>query len=204
MPQPADDPNRPARTDGAADELAWETLHSEIDYTCPGFDVRRDAVVLPDGSETDFHSLTEPPSVVVLPFTTDGDVVVVEEWRQAVRRVNRGLPAGGVDPDDEDLAATARRELTEETGYEAGSTEHLVTYDAANGVADVVFQYFVARDCTPSGEQRLDPNESIRVETTTFEALLDAALAGELRDGRTALGVLQYALTDHTGRDGPE
>lgn len=178
----------------SADELAWETLDGETDYTCPGFDVYRDAVRLPDGTEDEFHYLTEPPSVVVLPFTPDGEVVVIEEWRQAVKRVNRGLPAGGREPGDDDLAATARRELAEETGYEAGSVEHLVTYEPANGVTDVVFHYFVARDCTPSAEQHLDHNESIRVETTTFEELREAVLSGELRDGRTALGVLHYAV----------
>ena len=56
-------------------ELAWRTLGSETEYTCPGFDVVRDDVRLPDGTETEFHSVSEPPSVVVLPFTDEGDVV---------------------------------------------------------------------------------------------------------------------------------
>lgn len=174
--------------------LAWETLDSEIDYTCPGFDVVRDDVRLPDGTEGEFHYVSEPPSVVVLPFTPDGDVVVIQEWRQAVDRLNYGLPAGGLESDDDDLLAAARRELAEETGYEAGAVERLVTYEPTNGLFDSVFHYVVARGCEPSGEQRLDPNESIRVETTTFPELRDRALAGELRDGRSALGVLQYAL----------
>ena len=80
------------------DSLTWETTDSEIDYTCPGFEVRRDDVRLPDGTETDYHYVDEQPAVVVLPFTTDGEVVVIEEWRQAVGRVNRGIPAGTVEP----------------------------------------------------------------------------------------------------------
>lgn len=204
MPQSSDDSDGRPPSDHSADELAWATLHDEIDYACPGFDIRRDLVRLPDGTEADYHSLTEPPSVVVLPFTPDDEVVVIDEWRQAVRRVNRGLPAGGVEPGDEDLGATARRELAEETGYEAGTVEHLVTYEPANGVADVTFHYLVARECTPTAEQRLDPNESIRVETTTFEQLLEVTLAGQRRDGRTALGVLHYALTHPRGDDPTE
>ena len=76
------------------DPLRWEMLDTEIDYTCPGFDVRRDDVRLPDGTETDYHYVDESPAVVVLPLTPDGDIVVIEEWRQAVDRVHRGLPAG--------------------------------------------------------------------------------------------------------------
>ena len=175
-------------------DLAWETLDGTTDYTCPGFDVVRDDVRLPDGTETAFHYVSEPPSVVVLPFTPDGEVVVIEEWRQAVDRVTYGLPAGGLEADDGDPLAAARRELTEETGYEAGAVEPLATYEPANGLFDSVFHYLVARDCEPTGEQALDHNESIRVATSTVEALRERALSGELRDGRSALGVLRYAL----------
>lgn len=175
-------------------DLRWETLGSATDYECPGFSVRRDAVRLPDGTETEFHTVVDAPSVVVLPFTPGGDVVVIDEWRQAVGRVNRGLPAGSVEPDDPDRAAAARRELEEETGYLAGSVELLVTVEPANGVANFVFSYFVARDCTPDGERTLDHNESITVTTTAWDELVEQARAGELRDGRTLLGVNHAAL----------
>ncbi|CAI49618.1 NUDIX family hydrolase [Natronomonas pharaonis DSM 2160] len=176
------------------DALAWETLASERDYTCPGFDVIRDDVRLPNGTETEFHYVSEPPSVVILPFRPDGDVVVIEEWRQAVGRVSYGLPAGGLETDDEDVIAAAHRELAEETGYEADAIEQLGTYEPANGLFDSVFHYVVAHGCRPTAEQQLDDNESITVETASFDDLRDRAAVGDLRDGRTALGVLQYAV----------
>ncbi|MFD1598740.1 NUDIX hydrolase [Halobellus rarus] len=184
-------------TDDASEaELRWRTTDSELDYACPGFDVRRDDVVLPDGTETGFHYVDEPPAVVVLPFTPDGDVVVIEEWRQAVGRVNRGLPAGSAEPDDDDLAAVARRELGEETGYEAEAVEHLFAAEPANGLLNSVHHYFVARDCEPSGEQNLDFNESISVDVADYDDLLDAVLDGDVRDGRTVTGITRYELAD--------
>lgn len=176
------------------DELQWETLNERTSYSCPGFDVVTEDVQLPDGTETTFDYLSEPPAVVVLPFTPDEDVVLIEEWRQAVGRVNRGLPAGSVEDDDESLASAARRELGEETGYEAAEVEHLTTVEPMNGAADSVFHFFVAEGCQPTAEQQLDFNESIRVDTTTFDELREAAANDELRDGRTALGVLYYEL----------
>ncbi|MFC7079616.1 NUDIX hydrolase [Halorussus caseinilyticus] len=176
----------------AADSLAWELLDSRVAYSCPGFDVRNEDVRLPDGTETDFDYLAEPESVVVLPFTPDGEVVVIEEWRQAVRRVNRSLPVGGMEPDDDDRKAAARRELREETGHEADRVEFLTSVEPANGIANSVLHFFVARGCTPTAEQELDHNESIRVETTTMDELREHIADREIRDGRTTLGVLYY------------
>lgn len=179
--------------DDAAD-LAWTTLDSRTDYSCPGFDVRVDDVRLPDGTETKYHSVTEPDAVVVLPFTPDGDVVVIEEWRQAVGRVNLGLPAGSVEPADDDLVAAARRELAEETGHEAAAVEGVGAVEPANGLLDAVHHHFVAHGCEPTADQDLDANESIRVATRSVADLRDAALAGRLRDGRAAYAVCRYAL----------
>ncbi|GGN06943.1 NUDIX hydrolase [Halarchaeum nitratireducens] len=176
----------------ARDDIAWETTDSDVAYTCPGFDIVRDEVVLPDGTESDYDYLDDDPAVVVLPFTPEGDVVVIEEWRQAVKRVSRGLPAGSVEADDVDLAAAARRELEEETGYEADALRALTTIEPANGISNAVHHVFVAEGCTPTGERDLDFNESIRVDETTPAALRDAVREGTCRDGRTALALLYY------------
>lgn len=172
---------------------AWETLDREVAYSCDGFDIVREDVRLPDGERTDFDYLSEAESVVVLPFTIYGKVVVIDEWRQAVGRLNRGIPAGNMEPDEEPAAA-ARRELREETGYEAGKLSHMTTVEPANGFSDAVFHYYVARECEQTDQQDLDHDESISVETTTLDDLVAAVQDGDLRDGRAAFGVVYYAL----------
>ena len=176
------------------DPLRWETSGSEIDYACPGFDVRRDDVRLPDGTETEYHYVDESPAVVILPLTPDGDVVVIEEWRQAVDRINRGLPAGSMEA-DEDRTVAAHRELREETGYEADRIEHLLTTEPSNGIANSVHHHLVASDCEPTAEQELDDNESIRVDTVGYNEYLDSVVNDDLDDGRSALTVMRYELT---------
>jgi ADP-ribose pyrophosphatase len=187
-----EDPGQPSNRDRDPD-MAWETLDTRTVYTCEGFDVVNEDVRFPGGSVAEFDYVAEGESVVVLPFTTDGEVVVIDEWRHPVRRVNRGLPAGSVEGDD-DPRATVARELEEETGYEPGTVEHLATVEPSNGFADAVFHYFVARDCTPSGTRQLDYNETIEVDTTSFDRLVEAAREDDLRDGRSMLAVLYYAL----------
>ena len=179
------------------DPLRWEMLDTGIDYTCPGFDVRRDDVRLPDGTETDYHYVDESPAVVVLPLTPDGDLVVIEEWRQAVDRINRGLPAGSMEGDEEPTDA-AHRELREETGYEADRIEHLLTTEPSNGIANSVHHHVVAYDCEPTAEQQLDNNESIRVDVVDYDEYRDSVVGDELHDGRSALALLQYEFTHKT------
>lgn len=172
---------------------AWETIEQEVAYSCAGFDIVNEAVRLPDGEQTEFDYLSETESVVVLPFRPDGRVIVIEEWRQAVERHNRGIPAGSLES-GEDPEVGARRELREETGHEAGTLAHLTTVEPANGYSDSVFHYYVAHDCTEATEQNLDHDETISVETAAFDDLVAAVRDGGLRDGRSAFGILYYAL----------
>ena len=175
--------------------MEWQTLHSEVAYTCDGFDVVNERVELPDGQRAEFDYLREEESVVVLPFVDEEQVVVIDEWRHAVKRVNRGLPAGTLE-DGEEPRAAVRRELAEETGYRPGAVEHLTSVEPANGFSDAVFHYFLARGCERATDQALDRDETIEVTTTAFERLVAAVRDGELRDGRSAFAVLAYLLAE--------
>ncbi len=179
----------------ADESLEWATIASETTYSCPGFNIYQDTVTLPDGEETTFDYLVDEESVVIIPFTEKGTVVIIEEWRQAVSRISRGFPAGGVEQHDTSLAATAQRELMEETGYTANSVDHLLTVEPANGISNAVHHYFVANGCVADETQSLDDNESIRVDTIPFNELFDAVRSGAIQDGRTVLGALYYAVT---------
>ena len=175
--------------------MNWTTVESRVAYSCEGFDIVNETVELPDGERTEFDYLREDETVVVLPFTPEGRVVVINEWRHAVGRVNRGLPAGTVEADEETDPAVVR-ELAEETGYRPEEIEHMITVEPANGFSDALFHYYVAHECEPAEEQDLDSDESITVTTTSFEELVEAAREDELRDGRSVLGVLYYLLVD--------
>lgn len=174
------------------ESIQWETIDVDVAYRCPGFEVLTERVRLPDGTETTFDFLSEPPAVVILPFTPAGDVVIIQEWRQAVKRINIGLPAGTMEPVDRTIEDTAIRELAEETGYETDQLEPLTIAEPANGLLDVAHHYFVAYDCRPTADRNLDHNESITVDTTTLSSLRRSLASDDVLDARTALAVLYY------------
>lgn len=176
-----------------ADDPTWETLAETVRLSTRDFDVLEDRVRLPDDTETTFTHLREPPAVVILPFTAEGEVVMVAEYRHAVGHTSRGLPAGSIDG-DESVTAAARRELAEETGYAAGDLEHVQTVEPANGVSDARHHHVIARDCTPTATQDLDADETIRVQTRDWDALRAAVRDGDIVDGRSVLAVALHAF----------
>jgi ADP-ribose pyrophosphatase len=117
------------------------------------------------------------PGVVILPFTDRHEVVMIEQYRHAVRTVLQELPGGALMP-GEDILAGANRELKEETGYTAGELEHLGTVNPAAGLLSLPLHIVAARKLS-LGEQQMDDVEDITVKLVPYDTL-----KRELRDGR--------------------
>jgi len=114
--------------------------------------------------------------IVLVPVTDEGDLVLVEQYRTPVRSRVIELPAGLVGDNgdtDEDFMTAARRELFEETGYQADSMEELLTSPSTAGMASEVLTFYFASGLQRTGPGGGDASEDITVHVVPLDSTVE-------------------------------
>ena len=143
------------------------------------FDVYQWEQEMFDGSKAIFEKLKRPDTVQIIAVTEDKKILVQEE-QQPGGDLFFGLPGGRVD-EDEDIEIAAKRELLEETGYEANDMK-LIREKRMHGKIDWVIYHFVATGCRKTSEPHLDSGEKIKTMLVNFDEFLNLADHHKNRD----------------------
>jgi ADP-ribose pyrophosphatase len=154
------------------------------------FRVVRVGQEMPDGSRHVREVVRHPGAVVILPLLDDGRVCLVQNYRAAVGERLLELPAGTLES-GEDPARCALRELAEETGYQAGRIEHLLSFWMSPGILDERMHLFLATLLKP-GPMALDAGEDIQTLLVTWDEARDMIRQGRIQDSKTLNGLLYY------------
>jgi len=126
--------------------------------------------------------LEQPNWVNVIPLTSDERVIMVEQWRHGTRSVQLETPGGlmnkGELPED-----CGRRELLEETGYEAGRVVRLGTVHPNPAIQNNLQHYVLATDCRKVAEPKLDRAEDITVRLVPLADIPRMIETGQITHG---------------------
>ena len=156
------------------------------------FTLQVETIDLPKGGELRAEIIRHPGSVVLVPVTGAGDVILVRQYRAALGRWAWELPAGSLKP-GEDIAEAAARECHEEIGLLPGTLAPLGSFYPTPGYCDEEMHFFHATALRPAGpddaEAHQDEDEDIEVRAFSPAVLAQMMTAGEIIDLKTVAGL---------------
>lgn len=137
------------------------------------FDVYQWEQELFDGTKTLFEKLKRPDTVVVFPVLDDGKIILTEQ-EQPGKEPFIGATGGRVD-EGEDILEAAKRELLEESGYEASE---FVLWDAQHPTSkiDWVVYTFIAKGLKKVSDMNLDAGEKIALKLVSLDEFIEIAI----------------------------
>jgi 8-oxo-dGTP pyrophosphatase MutT (NUDIX family) len=161
----------------------WTTLSTRQLIERWWMTLRVDRVQLPNGPILEeYHVVEYPDWACVLALTSEGDAVMVEQYRYGIDRMSLECPAGAIDPGEDPLAA-AKRELLEETGCEADRWTALGAVAIEPTRHTNYGHVFIAHDVQRVAEPNLDDSEDITTQLVTATSLPERIRTGEIVHG---------------------
>ncbi|MDR1217910.1 MAG: NUDIX hydrolase [Oscillospiraceae bacterium] len=167
-------------------------VSGESVFTGGVFSARRDVAELHNGKLVTREVVEHSGGVVVVPVTDGRGVVMVRQYRYAVKEELLELPAGRLEP-GEGHPEAARRELSEETGCEADGLRYLGAIYPSPGFCEETLHVYLATGLR-SGETHPDEDEFLTVETVPLREIRNMIAKNQIKDAKTIAGIYMALL----------
>ena len=168
-------------------DLKEEQLSSNIIYEGKILTFIKDNIRLSNGRESIREVVLHKGGVTIIPMVDQHNVVLIKQYRYAIRKALWELPAGTLTK-NEDPVNAAKRELKEETGYITNKLEPLGVVYPLPGYSSEVLYFFKALDLIDD-EPEPDPDENIEVKIFDLKQVWQMIKDGEIRDAKTIAGI---------------
>ena len=151
------------------------------------YNLVRENVTLDNGVTTDVEFIEHPGATAIIPMLTQTKLILLKQYRHALREYIWEIPAGTLDP-EEPITSCAKRELLEETGYSADQWQPLGTITPVPGYSDERIHIFLATNLKPA-ERHLDQDEIIDIHEVEFNDAIEMIKRGEIQDSKSISGL---------------
>lgn len=151
-------------------------------------------IELPSGKTTTREVVRHPGAVVIIPRTSAGNYILLEQFRYALNTTILEFPAGTLEI-GEAPSACAAREIQEETGFAAAKWTELGELYPAPGICDERQFVFLAEELSP-GTGIADEDEVLKPVELSLEEINAAITSGRLRDSKSIAALYKAMLKE--------
>ena len=160
--------------------MVEKKISGEVIYDGYIVKLEKDKVLCPNNNEAYREIVRHNGGAAVLCVTKDNKIVLVKQFRYAFNEILYEIPAGKLEK-GEMPQASALRELEEEAGYKALSSEHLITiYPTVGYCSEKIYVYLVT--------------DYEITETNLDEKAVNMIQTGVIKDGKTICAIYQYLM----------
>jgi len=171
--------------------MNMERIDRQEIYNGRVINVYNDKVELSNGKTTYREVVEHHQVAAIVAVDEDNNVLIEKQYRYPVQSELLEIPAGLIDEGESPLQA-ARRELLEETGYEAEEWVKVLEYFTSPGMHNEVVHLFIATGLKRVSGQSLDSDEELSFDIMPLDEIIGKIYNDEIKDGKTIIGLLIY------------
>jgi len=173
--------------------MPYETISTKQVFNGKILDVKVDTIMLPNGKTALREVITQAGAAAILPVDSNGNVILVQQYRHPIGAMAWEIPAGMMD-DGEDPLVCAAREMEEETGYKSDNITRMFSMYPKIGCSNSIVHIYKAENLY-EGSQNLDPEEFIEVAKFPIKKAAEMIFSGKIIDAKTIAAVMAYIAT---------
>lgn len=171
-------------------DLFEKTVKSETIYQGKVIHLHLDEVQLPNGKSASREIVRHPGAVAIIAITPEKRMVFVRQFRKPLDKTILEIPAGKLEKGEDPLDC-AKRELIEETGYQAEEMNFVNKFYTSPGFADELLYIYEGTNLT-AGDARPDEDEFVDLVELTLDEAFERIQTGEITDAKTILAVYYW------------